>query len=94
MSAEHFYHVCTDCVGDAVEIRCHGGEVYHGIVDHVDDEFVYLRPFEDNCCGPESPSGYGTYLWGFGGAFAGGFLGGLFGVALGSIAFVGPRGFW
>jgi hypothetical protein len=93
MSAEHYYGVCCEHVGVPVEIRCHGGEVYTGIVDSVNHEMVYLRPIEDTDLPPGAGGcdGPGLFFWG---SFAGGFAGGLLGVALGSIVFFRPHPFF
>ncbi|TLS39003.1 hypothetical protein [Pseudalkalibacillus caeni] len=90
--SRQYYNLCCENRGKPVEIECFDGKVHRGVIHEVDNEFVYLSPLD----GPprEGPTGPGTFLWGFGGAFAGGFLGGLFGVSLASIAFFRPYGFF
>jgi hypothetical protein len=90
MSREHYYHACCEHVGRTVEITCHDGIGYKGIIEHVDEEYVYLRSVDEGRNEHHEPPHHGLFLWGFGGSFAGGFLGGLTGVALGRIAFFRP----
>ncbi len=86
--SRHYYHgVCRQHIGQCVEIKCHDGQLHRGYVEEVDNEFVYIRPLNRNCDGPQHPEGPGMFFFG---ALAGGFLGGLLGVGLGSIAFFRP----
>ncbi|MBF0706137.1 MULTISPECIES: hypothetical protein [Bacillales] len=86
--SRHYYHgVCRQHIGQCVEIKCHDGQLHRGHVEEVDNEFVYIRPLNRNCDGPQHPEGPGMFFFG---ALAGGFLGGLLGVGLGSIAFFRP----
>lgn len=89
MSVEHYYNLCNQHVGRAVELHTHEGEIHHGVIERVDNTHVYIRNFNQNGAGMAGPGGPGLYAYGYGGfagGFAGGFLGGLTGVALGSIA--------
>ncbi|RBW68998.1 hypothetical protein [Bacillus taeanensis] len=90
MSFEHYYHTCCEHIGRTVEIGCRDGAAYRGVIEHVDKEYVYLRPFDEEVNEHHESPNHGLFLWGFGGSFAGGFLGGLTGVALGRIAFFRP----
>lgn len=80
MSVSHYYAVCTQNIGKAVEIRDIHGKVYTGVIERVDHQTVYLRTI-DGAPPPSHPGGYGTFLWGPG--FA---AGALVGVGLASIA--------
>lgn len=72
MSA-HYYQLCCDNIGAAVEITTYDGIVHRGIIDRVNRERVYLRQLE------ASGGGYGAFIWGPGWVFGAGIL-------LGSIA--------
>lgn len=87
MSSQEYYEKCCAFVHQPVEIKCSDGNVHHGIIDSVDQEKVYLRPFDT--LEPESESrNPGVFF--FGPALLGGFAGGLLGVGLGSIIAVRP----
>ncbi|MCT2535419.1 hypothetical protein NC661_18040 [Aquibacillus koreensis] len=85
MSIGHYHGLCNKYRGRAVEIRCHGGKVHKGIIEHVDRHQVFLRPIDR----PKQLGGYG-YGWGGYGSGLG------WGVALGSIATLSllPLFFW
>lgn len=46
LKREH-YELCRDNVGKAVEIQSHDGQRYHGIIERVDDDNVYLKPIPE-----------------------------------------------
>ncbi|HHY71813.1 MAG TPA: hypothetical protein GX497_00995 [Bacillus bacterium] len=78
MSA-HYYHLCCKNIGRPVEIRTRDGRVHRGMITHVDNRNVYVRPFG----GGRNLGGFGFGFWrpwGFGVAAFG------IGVAFGSIA--------
>lgn len=77
MSSDRYYNLCNKNIGAAVEITCFDGTTHRGIIERVDHSHVFLAPFDRK---PSSHgSSYGTFLWGWGFAFAAG-------IALGSIA--------
>ncbi|GGL62555.1 hypothetical protein [Sporolactobacillus putidus] len=87
MSSNEYYEKCRALVDQPVEIKCNDGNVYNGIVDSVDQEKVYLKPFDT--FNPESDNrNPGVFFFGL--PFLGGFAGGLLGVGLGSIIGVRP----
>jgi uncharacterized protein (TIGR01732 family) len=76
MSVEHYHGLCQKYRGRAVEIRTHNGRIHRGIIQHVDNNRVYLQPLG----GPRNLGGlgyggfggiggYGYGLGGFGGGF-------------------------
>lgn len=70
------------CRGRAVEIRTFDGHVYRGLIDRVDGDYVYLRPFKNR---PH----IGGFSYGFGGFWPyhhGRFEAFAVGIALGAIA--------
>jgi len=78
MSVHHYYELCNRYRGRAVEIVTRDGKMYRGIIQHVDQQKVYLRQF-----GGMRLGGYGYGYWGPG---YGGYGPGLgFGIALGAI---------
>ncbi|HLS08882.1 hypothetical protein [Lentibacillus sp.] len=80
MSVEHFRGLCQRCKGRAVEIKTRNGAIHRGIINHVDNHYVYLHPL-----GPGRPLG-GFGYGGFGGFGGYGYGGGLgLGIALGAI---------
>ncbi|RLL44881.1 hypothetical protein D8M04_08340 [Oceanobacillus piezotolerans] len=87
MSVGHYHTLCNRYRGRAVEIRTRDGRVHRGIIRHVDNRRVYLRPL-----------GGGRNIRGFGYGYYGGYgYGGFgFGVALGAIATLAlvPFFFW
>lgn len=88
MSAQHFYHLCNRSKGRPVEIVTKHGKVYRGVIQHVDREKVYLRPF-----GRPGLGGYGYGFWGPGYGYRPGFgIGVALGV-IGTLAFL-PLFFW
>ncbi|MBP1968470.1 hypothetical protein J2Z83_000562 [Virgibacillus natechei] len=94
MSAGHYYGLCQQYRGRAVEIKTRTGVTHRGVICHVDEHNVYLQPLGRQGgfggfgyggfggIGYGGPGGFGGY-----GGFAGpGYGGGLgMGVALGSI---------
>lgn len=67
-------------------IRCHGGHVHRGIIEHVDHNRVYLRPLRR----PKHLGGFGYgYGYGYGSGYG-------WGVALSTIAAISllPLFFW
>ncbi|RBW70178.1 hypothetical protein [Bacillus taeanensis] len=87
MSAEHYYGVCNENVGRAVEITCYDGSVHRGIIERVNNESVHLRPIEEGYLNDSND--FGTYLYGFGYGYG-------YGIALASIAALAflPFFFW
>ncbi|WP_164669281.1 hypothetical protein [Virgibacillus doumboii] len=85
MSVGHYHALCRRYRGRAVEIRTRGGEVHRGIICHVDNNSVFIRPF--NRPRRLGGFGYGFYGPGYGryGGY-GGFGGFGYGIALGAIA--------
>lgn len=98
MSVECYRHLCMRYRGKPVEIRTRDGRVHHGIVGDVDQDRVFIRPFNNPGnpggnyrnfggygYGGYGPGGYGGY--GPGGYGYGGFGPGRFGygIALGTI---------
>ena len=52
MSADYYYQMCHEHMGQEVEIRDRHGKVYTGTIEKVDHENVYIRP-------PAPPPGHG-----------------------------------
>ncbi|WP_449354610.1 hypothetical protein ACUL41_16855 [Virgibacillus natechei] len=91
MSAEHFYGVCQQYKGRAVEIKTHDGRAHRGVINHVDNRCVYLQPLgnKTNLGG----FGYGFYGPGYGWGYRPGFGYGLALGAIGTLALL-PLFFW
>lgn len=88
MSAENYYDMCCNAIGEPVRVECSDGNIHYGHIDRVDQTHLYLRPI-DGIDGGRPDDGPGTYFWGFG-------AGAVFGIALGSIAALSfaPFFFW
>ncbi|MFD2046506.1 hypothetical protein ACFSTA_19385 [Ornithinibacillus salinisoli] len=88
MSA-HYYDLCNRHRGRAVEIRTKDGRVHRGIINHVNQQKVYLQPMDG---GPRNLGGFGYGFYGPGFGFGG--LG--IGIALGAIGTLAllPWFFW
>lgn len=80
MSVQHYYHLCNRYKGRPVEIHTRDGKQYRGVIQHVDDQYVYLKQ-----PGRSSFGGFGYGYWGPGYGFGGGSGLGV-GIALGAIA--------
>jgi len=80
MSAHHYYHMCSRYKGRNVRIVTRDGKVHEGIIEHVDQQKVYLRQF-----GHTGQSQFGGYGYGFYGPGFGYGRGLLLGVGLGAI---------
>lgn len=46
MSADYYYKLCHDHIGQDVEITDRHGKIYTGKIERVDRENVYLRPHD------------------------------------------------
>jgi hypothetical protein len=78
MSAQYYYQVCSRYKGRNVRIVTRDGKVYEGIIEHVDQQKVYLRQMG----GRPGLGGYGYGFWGPGFGYGRGLL---LGVGLGAI---------
>lgn len=89
MSVEHYYGLCQRYKGRAVEIRTHDGSCHRGIIQHVDNRKVYMRPLGRG-------GGLGGFGYGWGGYGGYGRPGFGYGVALGAIGTLAllPFFFW
>lgn|SRR5690625_4186708 len=78
MSVDHYYNLCCRYRGRAVEIRTHDGRVHRGIIENVNRNRVYIRPFNRRRNLGGFGYGFGGF-WGYGGSGVG------YGIALGTI---------
>lgn len=84
MSAENMYGLCQQHLNKAVEIRCQDGAIHRGVITKVDEQNVYLQPFDGAGDGLNNGPGVFAYGYGFG-----------FPIALASIAAIAAFGlFW
>ena len=81
MSAQYYYDLCSRHLGKNVEICC-GDDVYVGIIEDYDNEYVYLREI-----GPPSGQGPGLFLFPFA-------LGALISIPLTAISGFGGPFYW
>ncbi|MDQ0214064.1 hypothetical protein J2S13_000459 [Oikeobacillus pervagus] len=91
MSVDHYRNMCQKHRGKHVRIQTRDGRVHEGIIQHVDQRRVYLRPMNRpvrNYGGFGYPGYSYGYGWGWGGFGIGLALGAIVGIA------VAPFFFW
>lgn len=86
MSTAYYYDLCRRCVSRSVSITTVDGTVQRGVIERVDQEYVYLRPLHGHSGISAFGYGYG-YGYGSGYGYGHGYGYGFYGrrVALASI---------
>lgn len=85
LSIDYYRDLCARNCGNAVEITTFDGDIYRGVIDRIEGDYVYLNPLNDNDGFENGVSGFILSGIGFG-----------IGIALGAIATFAllPRFFW
>lgn len=63
MPGQDHYQMCRNGIGRAVEIHTKDGDRFHGIIEKVDEEKVYLSPIPDHPTGGSNRYG-STFAFG------------------------------
>lgn len=92
MSANRYYDMCCNRVGERVRVECRDGKIHHGYIDRMNRDHLFLRPIDGarGGGGIDGPGGPGLFYWGGWGFGAGA----VFGLAWGTIIGLSFAGLW